>query len=1340
MAALHRLGVLDTEPDLELDELVGLLARVFDVSSASVSLVDSDKQWFWASVGVAETQTPRDVAFCDQTIRQSSALVVEDATKDARFAANLLVTGEPFIRFYAGAPLVTRDGAAVGAVCVFDARVRTASPYQLSMLEVVAQQVVDRLELQSAGRLAAAAADGRASAVPPQAASAGRRDEHLRRLMMHGTTGFVEADVDGTITFVNRAAARMLGFSPSQMVGRPSRELSHPDHVGAVARLREAGRRTYDATRVYRHRDGRAVQLHCTVSMIPGVTEGSVSTAALLTDLSGQVAAGTYRVRAERAFQRVLETATDAFISMDADGTVLEWNASAERLFGYTSGDAVGASLVDLVIPTHLLQAHRAAIRRLVLGGEPAAVGQVLELPAMHRDGHVVQIELTPWMDVLEDGTRRFHAFCRDIGGRIAAREALLEANRALDEGQAQLRAAFDASPTADALLDADGVLVRVNPAMCRFLGAGAAELVGARLTDVVHQQDRTLVTSAWSGVARGDVGVYRSELRFLRGHDGDGPEGGDGPVLWGLASLVPVEPAGGRERGMLRIESLQAHKELESALLLQASHEPVSGLPNLSLFVERVRQALETSGDRPPVAVLVLQVEGLPAVIDRHGFPAGDRVLALVARRLRDRTPADVTLAHLQPGRFAAVVPGGVEVATVLAEGFLESFSPVTLKPPEVVLGAAVGVADASGTRAAPVAVRIGRLVQDAEGACRLARSEGPGTVRFAAPEMRAAQQRRHDLEALIRGALADDRVQVAYQPVYELSSGSLVGVEALLRVHDTMGRPVPPLDVIPAAEASGLILGLGRQVLREAASQVARWRDQHGVVLPVAVNVSAVQLAHDRFCADVLSAVQEAGVPPGSVSLELTESVLLDAGSVGVARLHELSAAGISLAIDDFGTGYASLSYLRDLPATTLKIDRSFVEGIPGDHGAMAIVASVIGLARNFGLVCVAEGIETQAQLDYLTERGVLGQGFLLGRPGDARTIGALLSGGGSTDRLRRNPVPSLADQRDDAGDRRDLAGDERDEVGDDRDRAGDERDTAGDRRDQVADRRDRAGDRRDLAADDRDEAADVRDLAGTGRDDAAARRDAVAERADGEPGSEDPVLARDRSRAAREGAALDRSDAEQDRVASAGSRAGALADRRVALEDRAAGAAGRLGSELDRTIALADRGAGAGERELAGGDRSVSHGDRGASADERHDSSTDASSGAYTRVAGLAELSREVDRCARQGRPLVLVVVQVEPSEGLVRAAASALRAGLRSYDLVLRHDRSTFVCALSELGPEAATTRFLSISRLLAGGDPRGSLAFGAAERVPDDTVGTLMARARTDLQDGLGVPG
>ncbi len=259
-------------------------------------------------------------------------------------------------------------------------------------------------------------------------------------------------------------------------------------------------------------------------------------------------------------------------------------------------------------------------------------------------------------------------------------------------------------------------------------------------------------------------------------------------------------------------------------------------------------------------------------------------------------------------------------------------------------------------------------------------------------------------DLERLIRRALEHHEVALAFQPVFDLATGSLVGVEALLRVKDPTGGAVPALAVVQAAEGSGLIDDLGWRVLELAIAQCAAWLEEFGELVPIAVNVSAVQLEAPQFAVDMQAAITRAGIPTGTISIELTETVLLDK-SLATEQLRDLGRAGVDLAIDDFGTGYSSLTYLHTLPATSVKIDQSFVSGVPEDSRAVAIVSGVVALARSCGIACVAEGIETEAQRAHLSELNILGQGYLLGMPGDAAAIGDLVLAGRLENRSARD-----------------------------------------------------------------------------------------------------------------------------------------------------------------------------------------------------------------------------------------------------------------------------------------------------------------------------------------------
>jgi diguanylate cyclase (GGDEF)-like protein/PAS domain S-box-containing protein len=1330
LAALQRLNVLDAAPEAELEEVVALVARVFDAPTALVSLVDADRQWFSARVGMDLTETPREVAFCDHTIRQGGVLVVEDPTADPRFRGNPLVLGEHHIRFYAGAPLVTSSGAAIGSLCVMDTRARTASAYQQAMLLTLADQVVHQLESRTGAQPVAAPA-------PPRLDRAvGDPQAHLHRLVTEGSTGYAEITTDGVIVTVNAAAARMIGYDPDELVGRSVHELTFPHHLlgteAALTRLRSDAVSSYEATRVYRHRTGRAVPVQATMVFLPATPDSPARVAALLVDLSPRISADTARVSAELAHQRVLDAATDPYIHIDLLGVVLEWNAAAETVFGYTAAQALGQTLAELIVPPDQRTAHTEGLRRVLAGGPPTFLGRAVEVMAQHRDGHLVHVELTPWtVDGDEGHGGGFHAFCRDIGERVAARAALLEANELLRRGQQRLEAAFEASATADAVVDATGQFLRVNAQLVRFLGRPREELIGRSLTSVVYPPDLPTAATVLTQISGGLPD--RLELRFTTA---------EGQVRWGLVSAAATDDAE-PPRVVVRIEDLQASKDLEFALARLKNHDPVTGLPNRALFLERVHQALTDAQEGSPTAVLVLEVDGLRTLVDREGFAAGDSVLTQLAQRLTAQTPPGATLASLHPGVFAAVVPRGGRDATALAENFLATVgAPLELPGATLTLRVSIGIStDLTGT-VSPLAA-TGRLVQDAENAARQGHAEGGNVVVFAAPEMRRAQQRQQELEAHIRHALDSQQVGMAYQPVFDLSTGVIVSAEALLRLTDPEGRPIPPLEVVGAAEASGQIIALGARVLQLGAAQAARWRHDHGILVPVAVNVSAVQLTRPTFTSDVLSALEMAGVPSHALTLELTESVLLDSGSAGMEQLLVLRDHGVHLAIDDFGTGYASLVYLRDLPATTVKIDRSFVDGIPDDGAAMAIVAGVIGLARSFGMACIAEGIETDTQRAYLSAHGVLGQGFLLARPTDGATVSRLIAQHGAQPAGAPRDTLSVAEARDAAGTRRDRAGSERDDAGDERDDVGDRRDLVGDQRDRLADRRDQAGDRRDQAADRRDDLADTRDRAGTRRDEAAKRRDHHDEQTQHEP-TPDSATTVVRLTAARRAAASDRERAMYDREVGASERASARRDRITSMTDRGAGASERVQAELDRSTSSADREQGAGERARAEDDRSTSQADRGAAARDREHSTLDALTGAHTRGAGLVELAREIARAERTGQALVLAYVDVDKlkvvndtaghaaGDDLLRAVAHALTARLRSYDLIIRYGGDEFLCAVTGLSLRETEARLVEANAALSALTTPASFSAGLTTLDPGDTLDSFIARADAAL--------
>jgi diguanylate cyclase (GGDEF)-like protein len=431
----------------------------------------------------------------------------------------------------------------------------------------------------------------------------------------------------------------------------------------------------------------------------------------------------------------------------------------------------------------------------------------------------------------------------------------------------------------------------------------------------------------------------------------------------------------------------------LEAELARQAFFDSLTGLANRARFHEQLRHAL--NGERPErVAVLVLDLDGFKTVNDSLGHAAGDRLLAEVAKRLLNATRGCDTVARLGGDEFAVLLENARsdEDAACVAERILSVMqAPFDLEGNRVFVGTSIGVARATGRSSGgdegSAEASLDALIRDADTAMYRAKGQGKGQYALFEPSMHMAALARLTIAGDLREALSHEELELWYQPIITLATGRMRGAEALLRWrHPTRGT-VPPTDFISYAEESGLIVPIGRWVIHEACLQAARWqraRDSFDPPFSIGVNISGVQLGHPGFVADVEAALMESKIIPSQLVLELTESSLLARPEEAIAQMRALRALGVRLAIDDFGTGYSSLSYLDRFPVQVLKIDKAFVDGIARGGPNAALARTIVALGQAMSLDCVAEGIETPEQRDFLRSLGcALGQGYLFSRP---------------------------------------------------------------------------------------------------------------------------------------------------------------------------------------------------------------------------------------------------------------------------------------------------------------------------------------------------------------------
>jgi diguanylate cyclase (GGDEF)-like protein/PAS domain S-box-containing protein len=797
-------------------------------------------------------------------------------------------------------------------------------------------------------------------------------EERFRSLVQNASDLITILEADGTVRYDSPAIGRMLGYGPGERVGTSAFDYIHPEDV---SRVKHTFGETVDEHGVQppvefriRHKDGSWRYIETTRSNVldePAV-QGVVSNARDVTE----------RKQAERAlresearFRAMFDRAAIGMALVNAEGRLLESNPALREMLGYSDEELRGMHFADLTHPEDVVE-DAASFEELVAGDIDRFR---LEKRYVRKDGRLLWGCLTsssvpgaggdPWFMVgmVEDITER------------------KEAERALRESEERYRAVVERSVEAIYLFDPETKQVlEANATFEELLGYSADELLEMKIYDfVAHDVDDI------------DMNVKRhliEEKRFVgerKYHQKDGR-------LLEVEVSATLIPYDGQEAVCCVVRDVTGRKALEEELARQAFHDSLTDLPNRALFLDRLGHTLARArrGDGQ-AAVLFVDLDDFKIVNDSLGHESGDLLLVEVAGRLRSCVRPGDTVARLFGDEFAVLLesPTAGDEAQMVAARVLERLqTPFEINGREIFASASIGITDCVPVRDADQDLHQERpadVLRRADLAMYTAKRRGKNGYEVFSPSMNTRVFERMELENQLRRAVEREEFVVHYQPIIDLNTGAIRGVEALARWNHPERGLIVAEEFAKVVEETGLIRPVGRRVFEEACRRAKEWREQYpDRQLLMSVNFSASQFVHQ---ADLIPKVlHDTGLDPRALVIEITERAVMDDAEFALGKLQRMKDLGVSFIIDDYGTGYSCLQYLKLMPVDSLKIDGSFIAGLGRDWGDTAIVSGTIDLAHALRLTVIGEGVETAGQLERLRELECdLAQGFYLSEP---------------------------------------------------------------------------------------------------------------------------------------------------------------------------------------------------------------------------------------------------------------------------------------------------------------------------------------------------------------------
>ncbi len=798
----------------------------------------------------------------------------------------------------------------------------------------------------------------------------------------------------GRIEYINDAGVKMLGFSSTKKaVGKNFDVFIHPDYAGLVPVLSDclAGECGPVPIKLLTQK-GRSID--CEVMVLPFGTPETDMYIVQARDITASVRSAKTLHDREQRLRGIMNTVADAIITIDQKGIIQSFNPAAVSIFGYSSHEAIGKN-VKILVPASHSKKHDGYIRNYLKTGEKKIIGVTnREELARRKDGVIFPIEIA--VTEMMHGTQRlFTGIVRDITERKRAEKELQKAHDELEmrveertlelteevgvrrRAQSRLRLAgevIDNLSEAVIIVDEKFMTTSVNPAFSEITGYNSGDIIGKHPPFyAAMKKDKSLLDEMWREIKI--KGRWEKELWIKHKNGDDYAE---------HVSVSAITSETGKVTQYAAVTSdITKRKQDEERIHYQANFDALTGLPNRAMFNDRLNHALPTMvRANRKLALMFIDLDGFKLINDTLGHDVGDLLLQEASARLLECVRKGDTVARLGGDEFTVIMPNLVDPrhAPLVGQRVLDALlRPFHVKEHEAFVSGSIGI-----TIFPDDATEAGDLLKNADAAMYSAKDKGKSNFQFFTNDLNEEVNERAALKNGLNKALERNELQLHYQPKLDTKSGKIMGVEALMRWNSPELGSVSPARFIPVMEETGAVVEVGEWAIRTSCKQHKKWLEEGLPSIRVAVNLSARQLRDGLFVSIVKNVMEETGIKPDGLEIEITESMLMEDAAKAVVALGELHDMGIHIAMDDFGTGYSSLSYLKRFPIDTIKIDRSFVMDITSSPDDAEIIRTIIIMGKTLNRKVVAEGVETQDQLNMLKKYECDEiQGYFFSRP---------------------------------------------------------------------------------------------------------------------------------------------------------------------------------------------------------------------------------------------------------------------------------------------------------------------------------------------------------------------